>query len=280
MRETPLWKPSPERVESASLTAFLRQTGFADYPSLHEWSVESLDSFWKSVWKFTNVVGDPGETAFERGPDILSSRFFPQARLNLAENLLQRHGAAAAIIAIDENGVRRELSWAKLRCQVLAVAGALRNDGVEPGDRVVAWLPLIPEAVILLLATSAIGATFSSTSPDFGVGGVLDRFGQIEPKVLVAATGYQYGGKWFDCLERLREIQRGLGSLQQVVVVERDRADRGSIPDAVLWRDWIRSAEPLSTFESFPFDHPWLVLYSSGTTGKPKCIVHRAGGVF
>jgi acetoacetyl-CoA synthetase len=200
--------------------------------------------------------------------------------LNVAENFLQGQGADAAIIAIDENGVRRELSWDELRSQVLAVAGALQKAGVEPGDRVVAWLPLIPETVVLLLATSAIGATFSSTSPDFGVEGVLDRFGQIGPKVLVAATGYQYGGKWFDCVERLREIQRGLSSLQQVVVVERDAADRRATPDAVSWRDWIRSAEPVSKFERFPFDHPWLVLYSSGTTGKPKCIVHRAGGVF
>ncbi|HEY1214993.1 MAG TPA: acetoacetate--CoA ligase [Bryobacteraceae bacterium] len=280
MQANPLWVPSPERVESANLTAFLRETGFSDYEGLHCWSVNQLDAFWKAVWKFSSVAGEMGEIAFEPCEEMRSSRFFPGARLSVAENLLRLRGRGPAIIAIDEEGTRSELSWDELCSQVLWAAGALRRAGVGPGDRVAAWLPLIPEIVVLLLATSSIGAIFSSTSPDFGAAGVVDRFGQIEPKVLVATTGYRYGGEWFDCVERLPEIRHGLPSVTEVVIVGQDSPAAGDIPDAHSWESWIRSAEPIGSLERFPFDQPWLVLFSSGTTGKPKCIVHRAGGVF
>ncbi|HSU31147.1 MAG TPA: acetoacetate--CoA ligase [Bryobacteraceae bacterium] len=280
MQQKPLWEPSLERRERTNLTSFLRESGFSDYESLHCWSVNELDAFWKAVWKFSAVIGEMGKVAFDPGEAMRSNGFFPDAKLNVAENLLWSPGGESAIVAIGEDGARYELSWDELRCQVFSVAGALRSAGVLPGDRVAASLPLVPEAVVLLLATSAIGAIFSSTSPDFGAAGVLDRFGQIEPKVLVATTGYRYGGKWFDCVERLRDIRRGLPSVTEIVIVKRELRDVRDIPDAHSWETWIRSADPVDSLEDFPFDHPWLVLFSSGTTGKPKCIVHRTGGVF
>lgn len=280
MHHTPLWQPSLERIETAHLTTFLRHTGFSNYESLHRWSIDQPGAFWKEFWNFASVIGEAGNVAFEEGREPWSSSFFPHARLNVAENLLRTTGFNPAIISIDEDEVRRELSWDQLRADVLSAAAALQALGVQPGDRVAAWLPLIPEAVILLLAATAIGAVYSSTSPDFGAGGVLDRFGQIEPKVLVATSGYQYNGKWFDCAERLREIRSGLPSLQQVVMVEQGARKHPALADTVSWQDWLRSAEPLQQLERFPFDQPWLILFSSGTTGRPKCIVHRAGGVF
>jgi acetoacetyl-CoA synthetase len=280
MTDTPLWQPSPERIAQANLTAFLRHTGFSDYDSLDRWSIDQIGPFWKQVWEFTGVIGETGELVLESGPEMRFSRFFPEAKLNVAENLLSKDSGDAAIMAVDQEDRRRELSWHELRAQVLAVAGALRRAGVGPGDRVAAWLPLIPETIVLLLATSAIGATFSSTSPDFGVNGVLDRFGQIEPKVLVAANGYHYGGKWFDCLERLHAIRKSLPSVRATVIVGGDEQKLTDIEGALAWNAWAGSNEPLQDFEKFPFDQPWLVLFSSGTTGIPKCIVHRAGGVF
>jgi acetoacetyl-CoA synthetase len=280
MTDPPLWHPSPERIAQSNLTQFLRQTGFKDYDALYCWSIDQPCSFWKQVWDFTGTLGEMGEVVLEGSSEMRFSRFFPEARLNLAENFLFRQGADPAIVAVDEADHRREVSWDQLRAQVLAVAGALRRTGVGPGDRVAAWLPLIPETIILLLATSAIGATFSSTSPDFGANGVLDRFGQIEPKVLVATNGYHYGGKWFDCLGRLRVIRQGLPSVHQTVIVDGGGREPADVEGALPWEAWAGSSEPLQYFEKFPFDQPWLVLFSSGTTGVPKCIVHRAGGVF
>jgi acetoacetyl-CoA synthetase len=271
--EAPLWKPDAGRIERASLTALLRETGFSGYQELHRWSVEEPDAFWRRLWEFTKVIGDAGGIAWEPGQDMASSRFFPEARLSIAENFLWRRGAEPALIASGERGGRRVISWDELWEQAARAAGALEAAGVRAGDRVAAWLPMVPELVVLLIAASGIGATFSSTSPDFGVEGVVDRFGQIEPKVLVGATGYQYGGKWFDCRERFEAIRRGLPSLREVVMV-------GDAEEGGSWERWTRAAEPIANWPRFPFDHPWLVLYSSGTTGKPKCIVHRAGGVF
>jgi acetoacetyl-CoA synthetase len=265
--DIPLWQPSPERVAQANLTAFLRRTGFADYPALHRWSIERPEEFWQEFWMFAEVVGDMSGRAFDPGADMQSARFFPEVRLNVAENFLRRSGPDAALIAVNEAGERREVSWDQLREQAFRVAGALRDAGVGPGDRVAALLPLGIEVIVVWLAASALGAIFSSTSPDFGAAGVLDRFGQIEPKVLVATGGYHYGGKWFDCTERIQEIERGLPSLRELVLAE----------DLLAWAS---ASEPITQLERFPFDHPWLVLFSSGTTGKPKCIVHRAGGVF
>ena len=277
MTNQALWRPDGQRILQASITAFAQQVGLNGYENLHAWSLEQPEAFWRAVWDFTGMRGEIGTRTLE-GNNMRDSSFFPDATLNVTENLLSRVGPDAAIIAIDESGSRRELSWDELREATLRLSGALRTLGVGPGDCVAAWLPLGTEAVIALLATSALGAIFSSSSPDFGVEGVVDRFGQIEPKVLIAATGYRYGGKWFDCLGRLQDIQAQLPSLVQTVVIANQSELEQAKLNAITWEAFI-THEPITDLEKFPFDQPWLVLYSSGTTGKPKCIVHRAGGV-
>ena len=289
MTELPLWTPDAARVARTNLDAFRHTVNarfdldLADSVALHAWSVAESGLFWDTVWDATGVIGDKGATAHVPG-GILDARFFPGARLNMAETMLQGPVdlSLPAIHARQENGDRRTLTWEQLRHAVAATAAALRAEGVGPGDRVAAWLPNVPEAVIAMLATISIGAVFSSTSPDFGVSGVVDRFGQIEPTVLFAADGYQYGGQRFDCLERLRELRPQLPSVRRVVVVGHlaDTPAVGAIPDAVELHQWLdpHGGAPLR-FERVGFEHPGFVLYSSGTTGKPKCIVHRAAGV-
>ncbi len=255
--DRPLWEPAAERVERAQITAFRRRAGLADYAALHRWSVERREAFWRALWDFCEVAGEPGETVLVDGDRMPGARWFPEARLSFAENLLAHPGHGEAIVFRDERGARRAISWAELPSLVARAAAALRAHGVGPGDRVAALLPNAPEAVIGMLATASLGAIWSSCSPDFGVRGVLDRFGQIEPRVLIAAEQYAYAGKRHDVRPRAEEIARAL-----------------SVP--VLY-DLDGPPEPLR-FERFPFDQPLYVLYSSGTTGRPKCIVHGAGG--
>jgi acetoacetyl-CoA synthetase len=277
-QDAPLWVPSPERAAATRLARFRRRAGFPDYPSLHEWSIRQPERFWALVWDECGVLGDPGERVVAPGEHFWTTRFFPDAQLSVTENLLApRTGvdpAADALVAVDETGARVSRSWNELRADTAAMAAALRALGVEAGDRVVAWLPNAIEAVVVMLGAASIGAVYSSTSPDFGARGVLDRFGQIEPAVLFAADGYHYGGKRFDGLHRLAEIRAGLPTLRETVVV-------GAAPaGTVSWDEFLgphREARLLP--DRFAFDHPWYVLYSSGTTGAPKCIVHRAGGV-
>jgi acetoacetyl-CoA synthetase len=209
------------------------------------------------------------------------ARFFPEARLNVAENLLDGRGAGVdqpALLYCREDGFGRVITWAELRRQVAAFASALKATGVGPGDRVAAWTPHIPETVIAFLAAASIGATFTSTSADFGVSGVVDRFGQVEPKVLLVADGYYYGGRWFSRLEQIPAIRAALPTLKAVVGVSESE---DTFPDGVTpLRQFVEGHQPaFPDFERLPFDHPIYILYSSGTTGKPKCIVHRAGGV-
>jgi acetoacetyl-CoA synthetase len=257
--------------------AFRERAGLADADALHRWSIVDPEAFWALVWDDCAMVGERGERVIRRAPTMPTTRFFPDARLSVVENLLVRTGAAEAVVAIDELGGRRSCSWDELRALTAAAAGALRANGVVAGDRVVAWLPNGIEALVVMLGAASIGAVFSSCSPDFGAQGVLDRFGQITPKVLVAIDGYTYGGTRFDCLPRLAEIRAGLPSLARTVVV----GGRDRVPDgAQSWDGFLATghAAPVPP-ERFPFDHPWYVLYSSGTTGVPKCIVHRTGGV-
>ncbi len=278
----PLWTPSDDRRREARLTRFRDRVGheLTSFDELHRWSIDEREAFWAAVWDFAGVVGSRGPRTSVDREAMPGARFFPDATLNYAENLLRRGDDAPAIIASSEGATDRVLSWRELRAEVGRVAAALRDDGVGPDDRVVVWLPHIPEAVIVFLAAASIGATFSSCSPDFGAQGVLDRFGQIEPTVLVAADGYRYGGKAFDRRHELGEIQRGLPTLRRTVLVGHLDCDAVAA-DASRYADWI-SSYPATTgpdFVALPFDHPLSVLYSSGTTGVPKCIVHRAGGV-
>jgi acetoacetyl-CoA synthetase len=295
----PLWSPSAERAAATNLARFVaaaQASGYqppdasaaVDFPSLYAWSVEHPDLFWPAVWQFCGVVADtlPDGRAWtevvhglERmaPPDpVAGPTWFRGARLNFAENLLRYGDDRDALIGRNERGRGRVLSYAQLRAEVASVAAAMAEIGVGPGDRVAGFVPNIPEAVIAMLATATLGAAWSSCSPDFGVKGVLDRFGQIEPKVLFCADGYRYAGKEIDCLTRVREIVAQIPSIQRVVVVRYLRSD----PDLREFVDWdaFRFPVPGSPFPRFGFDHPLYIVYSSGTTGLPKCMVHGAGG--
>ena len=218
----------------------------ADYTELHAFSVADPEAFWSAAWDFCEVIAETrGERVFEPGAEIFDARFFPDARLNFAENLLRRADDSPALIFSGESGDRRQLSRAELRSDVARIAGALDSGvGIRPGDRVAAWLPNIPETCELMLATAARGGVFSSCSPDFGVDGVLDRFGQIRPRVLVAADGYRYGGKEFDCLGRLRQIAAGLAGprADRRRAVPESEPDLAGLPGAVSWETFLAEA--------------------------------------
>ena len=276
-----LWQPSPEAREATAIYRFARQVGHES--DLYDWSVQQPDAFWKSVWNECGVVGDMGGTAFvpaATGAGMSTARFFPDARLSVVENFLQRSGSDEALVAINEAGNRHSRTWDDLRRRVAAIASALEQYGVVAGDRVVAWLPNAIEVVEVMLGAASLGAVFSSASPDFGVNGVLDRFGQIEPKVLIAVDGYRYNGKDFDCLQRLAEIRSGLPTVVATILVSNVSVGEHDRTSYVDYEAFVASgaATPVAP-KRFAFDHPWYVLYSSGTTGPPKCIVHRTGGV-
>ena len=250
---------------------------------LHEWSISHPEAFWSEVWDECGVVGVKGDRAFvaaQSGAPMSTARFFPDASLSVVENFLQLSGTDEALVAINEAGNRHSRTWDDLRRRVAAIASALQQCGVVAGDRVVAWLPNSIEAVEVMLGAASLGAVFSSASPDFGVNGVLDRFGQIEPKVLVAVDGYRYNGKDFDCLQRLAEIRSGLPTVVATVLVSNVSVGEHNRSGYVDYETFVESgaATPVAP-KRFAFDHPWYVLYSSGTTGVPKCIVHRTGGV-
>jgi acetoacetyl-CoA synthetase len=283
----PLWRPSPERVEAAQLTAFRRAaeerwgTRLPDYAALHRWSVERRDQFWRSVWDFCGVIGEPGERVLAEGDRMPGARFFPEARLSFAENLLRRRDESPALVFRGERGDERRVSWRELRAQVSRLQRWLREAGVGPGDRVAGYLPNLPEAVAAMLSAASLGALWSSCSPDFGTRGALDRLGQIGPKVLFAADGYFYAGRLHDVRPRVAEIRRELPGLEELVLVPYARAepDLGPLPGALLFEEALASHGPGEpVFERFPFEQPLVVVFSSGTTGPPKCIVHGAGG--
>ncbi len=283
-----LWRPSAERIAAAEVTRF---TAFvnkswdaqaADYQGLHRWSVEHPEQFWDALWGFAEVVADSkGDAVLEQGERMPGARWFPQAWLNYAENLLQRRDDGEAIVFRGEDQVRRSLSFAELYDAVSVLAQALADAGVSRGDRVAGYLPNMPEAIIAMLAATSLGAVWSSCSPDFGVRGVVDRFGQIAPKVLFTADGYFYNGKKHDSLARTAEILRELPDVERVIVVPYTEAAPAidGLPKAVGLEAFTASYTPGDiAFERLPFDHPLFIMYSSGTTGVPKCMVHGAGG--
>jgi len=299
---SPLWTPRPEDIARANLTRFIAQVralgdrtaGIRDFDSLYEWSIRDLESFWGEVWRFGGIVtegndlhvpGDPVLIGRDRvaPPDPkLGPKWFVGSRLNFAENLLRYRDDREAIVFWNELGAQRRLTYRELFDEVAQIAGALRAMGVGVGDRVAAFMPNMPETIIAMLATTSIGAVWSSCSPDFGVSGVLDRFGQIQPRVLFVADGYRYAGREIDCLERVREIIERIPEIEQVVVVPYRRPD----PDlrgfraTMRWDEFAATAprDGVMSFERLPFDHPVYIMYSSGTTGLPKCMVHGAGG--
>ncbi|MDZ3836602.1 MAG: acetoacetate--CoA ligase [Rhodospirillales bacterium] len=284
-----LWQPSPERIRDANLTAFIAHVnaehgaGAGDFPELYAWSVREPEAFWSALIDFAGVKAETwGESVLVDAEKMPGARFFPDAKLNFAENLLRRRDDADALVFWGEDKVRQRLSWRELYDQVSCLAQALEAAGVAPGDRVAGYLPNMPEAIVAMLAAVSLGATWCSCSPDFGVQGVLDRFGQIEPKLLFAVDGYHYGGKTHGILPKLREIVSKLPTLQHCVVVPYTRPDPdlSGVRGATLLDAFIGQAEPEDIrFAQMPFDHPLYIMFSSGTTGVPKCIVHRAGGV-
>lgn len=281
--DAPLWTPDPARVRASQLSAFADKISMAgaDYQALWQWSVDKPGAFWSAVWDFCGVIGDKGNAVLKDAGSMPGASFFPDAKINYAENLLRRRDNAPAIIFRDEEKNERTISFSGLYNKVSRFAQALRKAGVVKGDRVAGFMPNMPETLIALLATASIGAIWSSASPDFGVQGVIDRFGQIEPKVLVAVDGYLYGGKKQDCLGKLKEIQPRLPSVQKTVIVPffKETPDISDLKDAVLADAFTASfdAEDIA-FERLPFNHPLVIMFSSGTTGVPKCIVHGHGG--
>ena len=288
MPEAPLWRPDATRVADANLTRFMalindrHGLSLDGYDALYDWSIAERADFWTAIWDFCGVVGARGAgPALVNGAAMPGAAFFPEARVNFAENLMRRRGPGDAMVFWSEDRIKRRLSHDQMHDQVSRLAQALAAAGVGPGDRVAAFMPNMPETVVAMLATTALGAVWSSCSPDFGVQGVLDRFGQIAPKVLIAVEGYHYNGRELDVLDKVAAVAAALPTVDQVVIVPHVRLepDIASIAKAVSLADFTApfTAAPV-TFRPMAFNDPLYIMYSSGTTGAPKCIVHGIGG--
>ena len=284
----PVWEPTPERIERSNMTAFMRGlhdkwgVAVADYAQLYRFSIDHPARFWTFVWEFCGVIAQRrGDVVVQDITRMPGARWFPEARLNLAENLLRRRDDADALVALSETGAVTRLSFGALYAEVSRVEQALRGAGVRPGDRVAGYLPNVPQAVIAMLATATVGAVWCVCSTDLGADAVVDRLGQVDPKVLFIADSYEYDGRTFDLAGKGADVVRRLPSLETVVVVRTGNGEArlDGMANAQSWDRFLAAHEPAPIeFAQFAFDHPVFILFSSGTSGAPKCIVHGAGG--
>ncbi|MDC1280813.1 acetoacetate--CoA ligase [bacterium] len=283
-----MWSPSDERIKSSQMYNFIVfvnnnfNLSIQNFDELHDWSIQEKNNFWSAIWDYFKVIGIKGEEPYINPKNKMpGSKFFPKGKLNYAENMLAGNNIGLAIVFKSEDKIRRALSWQEVKVQVASIAKFLKENGVSKGDRVAAYMPNMPETIIMMLATSSLGAVFSSASPDFGVDGVLDRFGQIEPKILITTDGYFYNGKAIDIVNKVKEVVKGLKSLEKIII-----APLLNLSDPYKKNNFMNYNEVLEQnhtdtihFESLDLDDPLYIMFSSGTTGKPKCIVHSNGGV-
>ncbi len=284
-----LWKPAAEKVKTTNMYRFMKQVNarfgqhFTEYDSLYRWSVDNISDFWTTMWDFSGIIASaPYQEVIDDLNTMPGAKWFTGARLNFAENLLRFRDDQVAIVFKGEDQTTTYLTYAELYHEVARLTEALKKTGVQPGDRVVGFMPNMPQAIIAMLAAVSTGAVWSSCSPDFGIKGVLDRFGQIRPKVLFTANGYSFKGKKINSLERIADILKELPSIEKVVVVPytHQAPNIADVPKAILYHDYIAPESDLDiAFAQLPFDHPLYIMYSSGTTGLPKCMVQSAGGI-
>lgn len=284
----PLWTPSPERVENSNIMRFIGYVnesyalGITNFHELYQWSIDNREDFWRSVWEFGGVIFSKNyDRILEDKPEMLGAKWFVGAELNFAENLLRYRDNKTAIVFKGEGLDSRRITYAELYDQVARLADSLKRVGVKVGDRVAGYVPNITETIIAMLATTSLGAIWSSCSPDFGVKGVMDRFGQIEPKILFTANGYFYNGKSHDSLSKVADVVKQTPSIERVIVIPytQERPDISIVPNSIIFGDFISKDSGLELhFQQTPFDHPLYIMYSSGTTGLPKCMVHGVGG--
>lgn len=287
--KTPLWTPSEERKREANISRFIdminarHSLNLESYPELYQWSIEYIPDFWAAAWEFSEIkASKPFTKVIEDLTKFPGANWFPGARLNFAENLLRYRDDRLAFIFKGETQASRKMTYAELHSSVASLARSLREAGVGVGDRVVGYMPNLIETAVIMLAATSLGATWSSCATDIGPVAAIERLGQVEPKVMITADGYFYKGKVFDTLSHAAQVARGIPSLQKVIVVSytRDKPDISEIPHAVHYEDFLfRKTQPKIEFEQLPFDHPLYIMFSSGTTGKPKCMVQGAGGV-
>ena len=281
-----LWRPSSKIKEESNLNQFIKN--FVDefknqsdvkYEELWKWSIEKPEKFWDSIWDYSNVLGEKGEILLKDKDKMPGARFFPNAKLNYTENVLKNKNEPLAIISEREDGLKSKISTLELKDKVLKLAGWLKENGISKGDRVCAYMPNCPETIITMLATASLGAVFSSCSTDFGVAGVLDRFQQIEPKILVTVDGYLYNGKAIERHEEVHQIVQGLNTLQNVLILK--YLNENHLKYSFSYKDFdsVYRSKPLENFTKVNFNDPLYIVFSSGTTGAPKCIVHGVGGV-